>query len=64
VDNNTPAEEAGIQPGDIIVEVDQVPVKSLEQFTRKIEAFKKGDTVLFLVKRQGATLYTTLKIWP
>jgi serine protease Do len=63
VDNNTPAEEAGIQPGDIILELDQVPVKSLEQFTHKIKTYKKGDTILFLVKRKGATLYITLEIW-
>jgi serine protease Do len=63
VDNNTPAEEAGIQPGDIILELDQVPVKSLEQFTHKIKTYKKGDTILFLIKRKGATLYITLEIW-
>jgi serine protease Do len=62
VDTNTPAEEAGMQPGDIILEIDQVPVKGLSQFTRKIESYKKGDTILFLVKRRDTTIYLTLKI--
>ena len=56
-----PAADAGVQPGDIILEVDQEPVKDLDQFNRKVQGYKLGDTVLFLIKRQGATLFLTLK---
>ena len=56
-----PAAEAGVQPGDIILEVDKEPVKDLEQFDRKVQGYKPGDTILFLIKRQGATLFLTLK---
>ena len=49
------------KPGDIILEVDQEPVKDLDQFNRKVQGYKLGDTVLFLIKRQGATLFLTLK---
>jgi len=56
-----PAAEAGVQPGDIILEVDQEPVKDIEQYDRKVQDYKPGDTVLFLIKRQGATLFLTLK---
>jgi len=62
VQNNTPAQEAGLAPGDIILEMDQVPVKDLKQFNQMIGAYKVGDTILFLVKRRGSTLYLTLKI--
>ena len=62
VEENTPAAEAGILPGDIILEMDHDPVKNLAQFSRKIKACKAGDTVLFLIKREGATLYLTLKM--
>jgi serine protease Do len=62
VENNTPAKEAGLIPGDIIVEVDQVQVKDLEQFNGKIATYQAGDTILFLVKRRGSTLYTTLEV--
>ncbi|MCG7853062.1 MAG: PDZ domain-containing protein, partial [Methanosarcinaceae archaeon] len=56
-----PAAEAGVQPGDIILEVDREPAKDLEQLDRKIQDYKPGDTILFLIKRQGATLFLTLK---
>lgn len=62
VGNDTPAAEAGIAPGDILLEVDQVPVKTVEQFNRTISSYKSGDTVLLLVKRGDATLYLTLKV--
>jgi serine protease Do len=63
VDDNTPAAEAGVRPGDIILEVDQAPVKNLDQFNRKIGTYKEGDTILFLIKRGEATLYLTVKVW-
>ncbi|MBW2616485.1 MAG: DegQ family serine endoprotease [Deltaproteobacteria bacterium] len=62
VKDNSPAAEAGIRPGDIILEVDQYPVMDIEQFSRKIETYKSGDTILFLIKRRGATLYLTVKV--
>jgi len=62
VQNNTPAQEAGLAAGDIILEMDQVPVKDLKQFNQMIGAYKVGDTILFLVKRRGSTLYLTLKV--
>ncbi len=63
VEKNTPADEAGLKTGDIIVEVDRRPVRSLEAFNKKMRGYEKGETVLFLAKRGGTTLYLTLKIW-
>ena len=62
VEGNSPAADAGIRPGDLILEIDQVPMKDLDQYNKKISSYKDGDTVLFLVKRQGTTLYLTLKV--
>lgn len=62
VEQNSPASDAGIQPGDVILQVDQIPMKSLDQFRQKIKKYKAGDTILFLIKRQGSTLYLTLKV--
>ena len=62
VEENSPAAGAGMSPGDIILEIDQEPVKDLEDFHQRIKAYKKGDTLLFLVNRRTATLYLTLKL--
>ena len=62
VAGGSPAAEAGGQPGDIILEIDHTPVRELRQYKKLMSAYKPGDTVLFLVKRQGATLFLTLKI--
>ena len=62
VEDGSPAGEAGVRPGDVILEMDQTPLRSLEEFSRKVEEFKKGDTILLLIKRQKATLFLTLKV--
>ncbi len=62
VQANSPAQEAGLAPGDMILEIDQVEVKDLEQFNKMTEGYKAGDTILFLVKRRGSTLFLTLTV--
>jgi len=62
VEEGSAASDAGLRPGDVILEVDQKPVKDVNEFNRKVETYKAGDTVLFLIKRQGVTLYLTLKV--
>jgi serine protease Do len=62
VEEGTPAAEAGLRAGDVILEIDQDPVENIRRFNQKMETYEKGDTILFLVKRQGATLFLTLKV--
>ena len=62
VENNSPAAEADLRDGDIILEVDQTPVKRLATFISIIRRYKKGDTILFLINREGATLFVTLTV--
>ncbi|MFC1868683.1 DegQ family serine endoprotease [Thermodesulfobacteriota bacterium] len=63
VKKNSPAGEAGLSGGDIILQVDQVEVKDLAQFNRKVGGYKAGDTILLLIKRRNSTIYLTLKVW-
>lgn len=62
VEDGSAAAMAGFMPGDIIVEVDQQVVKNLQEYERKVETYKAGDTVMFLIKRQGSTLFLTVKV--
>ena len=54
------AGEAGIQRGDVILEVDRNPVNSLKEFN---EMLKKADkSMLFLIYRSGSTFFVTIRI--
>jgi len=62
VENNSPAEEAGLAAGMIIVEIDREKITDVNQFNKKIKGYKTGDTILFKVKTEGSALYLTLKV--
>ncbi len=62
VQRDSPASGAGLRQGDLILEVDQIEVTDVQKFHKIIQRFKKGDTILFLVRRGNTTLYLTLKV--
>ena len=43
ISENRPAQKAGIQPGDIIIQLGDRNVQSLEQYMQALSEFKKGD---------------------
>ncbi len=57
----SPAEEAGIQRGDVIREVDQKPVKSAGEFVSTVRGAHRGDSVLLLVERRDQHLFIAVK---
>ena len=58
VDPGSPAADAGLRPGDLIVEVNKKGVSSAEEADKRIAA--AGDSVLFLVKRGDGTLFVAV----
>jgi serine protease Do len=53
----SPAEDAGLAPGDVILEVDRKPVTSAEQFVNEAHAIPAGKDLLLLVWSQGNASY-------
>ncbi len=53
----SPADNAGLAPGDVILEVDRKPVTSAEQFVNEAHAIPAGKDLLLLVWSQGNASY-------
>ena len=51
VENNSPAERAGIREGDVIIEVNRESVMNLDEYYEAVKEAKKGDKILFWIKR-------------
>jgi len=62
VSPDSPAADAGIQPGDLILEVNHDKVPTVNDFLAKAKAAKTGDkSALLLVERGGTTIYMVIK---
>ncbi|HTF35674.1 MAG TPA: DegQ family serine endoprotease [Myxococcota bacterium] len=59
VESGSPADEAGIRRGDVILEADKQPVKDVKELQQRLGEAKKG--ALLLVRRGDATLYVAIK---
>jgi serine protease Do len=55
VSRSSPAFNAGVQPNDVIVEVNRKPVSNVAQVKRELEAATPGSTVFMVVWRVGAS---------
>jgi serine protease Do len=56
----SPAEDAGLQLGDVVVEVNRKPVSSAEQFANAVHATPSGKDILLLVWSKGNSSYRVL----
>ncbi len=60
----SPAEDAGLSNGDVILQVDRQPVESTEQFRSDIEKVPSGKDVLLLVWSNGGASYRVVHTAP
>ncbi len=56
------ADDAGLQAGDLVREIDQKDVRSVADVERMISDLKSGDTVALLVRRGDNTFFVALPI--
>ena len=55
----SPAGEAGLQRGDVIIEVDRHEVKNTDDLQAKLES--DDESILILIRRGDSTLYVPMK---
>ena len=61
VESGSPAADAGIRPGDMILEVNGTVVSTVKEYREAVAKVKKDSVVRFLIKRPGRTLYLTVE---
>jgi len=62
VQEGSPAAEAGFERGDVIVEVDKKPIKSVAELRESVDKHAKGKPMLFRIQRQDASLFLTVTV--
>ncbi len=62
VAQDSPASQGGIDPGDVILEINRQPVTSVADYRKIVSKLKKGDTVLLRVRSGQAVQYLPIKI--
>jgi serine protease Do len=58
----SPADDAGIQPGDVIKEVNHHQIRNLNEYDSAMGRTKEGKPLLLLIKRGGQTFYISIKV--
>ncbi len=62
VEGSGPAAMAGLRRGDIIREINRVPIKDMDAYRKATGAFKAGKNILMLIERGGGTFYLSIKV--
>ena len=57
VNPSSRAAEAGLQPGDVIQQVNHQAVSNVKDYTAAVSTSKKDDPILLLVNRDGSTMF-------
>jgi serine protease Do len=60
VERNSPADKAGIVPGDVILEVNRQKVANTSQVTRELQKVQPGQPVFLLIWREGSSTFVTM----
>ncbi len=60
VEPGSPADEGGLQEGDVIREINRKPVKNTQDFMQKLEKAKDQNTVLLFIQRGDHKLFAAV----
>jgi len=62
VQPGSPAADAGLVRGDVILEVNRRAIKNAEELQKIIDSAKGGANLLFLVRRSGNNLFLAMNV--
>ncbi len=62
INSGSAAAEAGINRGDIILEINRDKVESISQYKKALQAAQEKKSILLLVKRDGHTRFVVIEI--
>lgn len=62
IDPRSKAARGGIQPGDVVVKIDDKKIRNLRDYRQTLKRYKEGDTVLLRVVRGGTSLFVGLEL--
>jgi serine protease Do len=58
----SPADDAGLESGDLVQEINRVQVRSARDFERLVRNLRSGDAIALLVRRGQGTVFLSLKV--
>lgn len=58
----SPADQAGVNPGDVIREVNKQTIHSLRDYEEAVKSLQKNEVALFFIDRAGVPLFLTIKV--
>jgi serine protease Do len=61
VQPGSPADQVGLEPADVIREVNQRPVNNVKDFERAVRQARRGDRILLLVQRGDNAVFFAVK---
>ena len=64
VDGGSPAEEAGMRPGYLVLKVNRETIRSLADYRAALDRNAQGNPVLFLLQRGQNTFFVAIRPKP
>jgi serine protease Do len=61
IDSGGPADQAGLRPGDVVLELNRKKITSLGDWKEVLSRIQPGETVLLLIDRGGRTYFVPLR---
>ena len=62
IEAGSPAADADLQRGDVILEINRRPVNSIDDFQKTIDSVKPGSNLLFLVRRGTNNMFLAMNV--